>query len=135
MVGVWPMIGAPRDRQRSPSKYSAAGFRDFTRIRLQRIRPCGGNVFLTQQGRHNSRYWVAFTEEAFFGVAAGDPHGRDGDHLHDYFTAPPCPIRRGNYRRRVPATDAPNFLGAKLGPTNNPGRAACGRLSRLQRKR
>ena len=71
--------------------YSAAGFRDFTRIAASDP-TMWRDVFLSNKDA-TLDILGRFTEELFV-AAAGDPHGGRGEALHAYFTRTRA-IRRG----------------------------------------
>ncbi len=101
MVGVADDLGRITDSE--VIKYSAAGFRDFTRIAASDP-TMWRDVFLSNKDA-TLEILGRFTEELFAlqrAIRTGD-----GDHLHDYFTR-----TRGIRRGIIEAgqdTDAPNF--------------------------
>jgi cyclohexadieny/prephenate dehydrogenase len=108
---AYTMVGVADDLRRVTDseviKYSAAGFRDFTRIAASDP-TMWRDVFLNNK-EATLEVLGRFTEELFMlqrAIREGD-----GDHLHDYFT------RTRSIRRSIieagQDTDAPNF-GRKL---------------------
>jgi cyclohexadieny/prephenate dehydrogenase len=101
MVGVADDLGRVTDSE--VIKYSAAGFRDFTRIAASDP-TMWRDVFLTNRDA-TLEILGRFTEELFAlqrAIRTGD-----GDHLHDYFTRTRA-IRRGIIEAGQD-TDAPDF--------------------------
>ena len=101
MVGVADDLGRVTDTE--VVNYSAAGFRDFTRIAASDP-TMWRDVFLTNKDA-TLEILGRFTEELFAlqrAIRTGD-----GDHLHDYFTRTRA-IRRGIIEAGQD-TDAPNF--------------------------
>jgi len=101
MVGVADDLGRVTDSE--VIKYSAAGFRDFTRIAASDP-TMWRDVFLSNKDA-TLEILGRFTEELFAlqrAIRTGD-----GDHLHDYFTRTRS-IRRGIIEAGQD-TDAPNF--------------------------
>ena len=101
MVGVADDLGRVTDGE--VINYSAAGFRDFTRIAASDP-TMWRDVFLTNKDA-TLEVLGRFTEE-LFALQRAIRRG-DGDHLHDYFTR-----TRGIRRGIIEAgqdTDAPNF--------------------------
>ena len=101
MVGVADDLG--RVTGSEVIKYSAAGFRDFTRIAASDP-VMWRDVFLTNK-EATLEILGRFTEE-LFALQRAIRKG-DGDHLHDYFTRTRA-IRRGIIEAGQD-TDAPNF--------------------------
>ena len=101
MVGVADDLGRVTDSE--VIKYSAAGFRDFTRIAASDP-TMWRDVFLTNK-RATLEILGRFTEELFALQRA--IRTEDGDHLHDYFTRTRA-IRRSIIEAGQD-TDAPNF--------------------------
>jgi len=104
---AYTMVGVADDLRRVTDseviKYSAAGFRDFTRIAASDP-TMWRDVFLTNK-EATLEILGRFTEELFAlqrAIRMGD-----GDHLHDYFTRTRA-IRRGIIEAGQD-TDAPNF--------------------------
>ncbi|MCP3880892.1 MAG: prephenate dehydrogenase/arogenate dehydrogenase family protein, partial [Sulfitobacter sp.] len=104
---AYTMVGVADDLRRVTDseviKYSAAGFRDFTRIAASDP-TMWRDVFLTNKDA-TLEILGRFTEELFAlqrAIRMGD-----GDHLHDYFTRTRA-IRRGIIEAGQD-TDAPNF--------------------------
>ena len=104
---AYTMVGVADDLRRVTDseviKYSAAGFRDFTRIAASDP-TMWRDVFLTNKDA-TLEILGRFTEELFAlqrAIRTGD-----GDHLHDYFTRTRA-IRRGIIEAGQD-TDAPNF--------------------------
>ena len=104
---AYTMVGVADDLRRVTDseviKYSAAGFRDFTRIAASDP-TMWRDVFLTNK-EATLEILGRFTEELFAlqrAIRTGD-----GDHLHDYFTRTRA-IRRGIIDAGQD-TDAPNF--------------------------
>ena len=104
---AYTMVGVADDLSRVTDseviKYSAAGFRDFTRIAASDP-VMWRDVFLTNKDA-TLEILGRFTEELFAlqrAIRTGD-----GDHLHDYFTRTRA-IRRGIIEAGQD-TDAPNF--------------------------
>lgn len=101
MVGVADDLGRVTDSE--VIKYSAAGFRDFTRIAASDP-TMWRDVFLNNK-EATLEILGRFTEELF--VLQRAIRSGDGDHLHDYFT------RTRSIRRSIieagQDTDAPNF--------------------------
>jgi len=104
---AYTMVGVADDLRRVTDseviKYSAAGFRDFTRIAASDP-TMWRDVFLTNK-EATLEILGRFTEELFAlqrAIRTGD-----GDHLHDYFTRT-REIRRGIIEAGQD-TDAPNF--------------------------
>ena len=104
---AYTMVGVADDLRRVTDseviKYSAAGFRDFTRIAASDP-TMWRDVFLTNKGA-TLEILGRFTEELFAlqrAIRTGD-----GDHLHAYFTRTRA-IRRGIIEAGQD-TDAPNF--------------------------
>ncbi|WP_298257812.1 prephenate/arogenate dehydrogenase family protein [uncultured Litoreibacter sp.] len=101
MVGVADDLGRVTDSE--VVKYSAAGFRDFTRIAASDP-TMWRDVFLSNKDA-TLEILGRFTEELFAlqrAIRTGD-----GEHLHDYFTRTRA-IRRGIIEAGQD-TDAPNF--------------------------
>lgn len=101
MVGVADDLGRVTDSE--VVKYSAAGFRDFTRIAASDP-TMWRDVFLSNK-EATLEILGRFTEELFAlqrAIRTGD-----GDHLHDYFTRTRA-IRRGIIEAGQD-TEAPNF--------------------------
>jgi cyclohexadieny/prephenate dehydrogenase len=101
MVGVADDLGRVTDSE--VIKYSAAGFRDFTRIAASDP-TMWRDVFLSNKDA-TLEILGRFTEELFAlqrAIRTGD-----GDHLHDYFTRTRA-IRRGIIEAGQD-TDAPDF--------------------------
>ncbi len=108
MVGVADDLGRVTDSE--VIKYSAAGFRDFTRIAASDP-TMWRDVFLTNKDA-TLEILGRFTEELFAlqrAIRTGD-----GDHLHDYFTRTRS-IRRGIIEAGQD-TDAPDFGRGKSAP-------------------
>ncbi|KMK65905.1 prephenate/arogenate dehydrogenase family protein [Puniceibacterium sp. IMCC21224] len=106
MVGVADDLGRVTDSE--VIKYSAAGFRDFTRIAASDP-TMWRDVFLNNK-EATLEILGRFTEELFAlqrAIRTGD-----GDHLHDYFTRTRA-IRRGIIDAGQD-TDAPDFGRTKL---------------------
>lgn len=108
---AYTMVGVADDLRRVTDgeviKYSAAGFRDFTRIAASDP-TMWRDVFLTNKDA-TLEILGRFTEELFAlqrAIRTGD-----GEHLHDYFTRTRA-IRRGIIEAGQD-TDAPNFGRAK----------------------
>ncbi|MEJ6397152.1 prephenate/arogenate dehydrogenase family protein [Yoonia sp. 208BN28-4] len=101
MVGVADDLGRVTDSE--VIKFSAAGFRDFTRIAASDP-TMWRDVFLTNK-EATLEILGRFTEE-LFALQRAIRQG-DGDHLHDYFTRTRA-IRRGIIEAGQD-TDAPNF--------------------------
>ena len=101
MVGVADDLGRVTDRE--VIKYSAAGFRDFTRIAASDP-VMWRDVFLNNK-EATLEILGRFTEELFALQRA--IRQSDGDHLHEYFTRTRA-IRRGIIEAGQD-TDAPNF--------------------------
>jgi cyclohexadieny/prephenate dehydrogenase len=101
MVGVADDLGRVTDSE--VVNYSAAGFRDFTRIAASDP-TMWRDVFLTNK-EATLEILGRFTEE-LFALQRAIRQG-DGDHLHDYFTRTRA-IRRGIIEAGQD-TDAPNF--------------------------
>ncbi|NNW18227.1 prephenate/arogenate dehydrogenase family protein [Roseobacter sp. HKCCD7543] len=104
---AYTMVGVADDLRRVTDseviKYSAAGFRDFTRIAASDP-TMWRDVFLSNKDA-TLEILGRFTEELFAlqrAIRTGD-----GDHLHDYFTRTRA-IRRGIIEAGQD-TDAPNF--------------------------
>ena len=104
---AYTMVGVADDLRRVTDseviKYSAAGFRDFTRIAASDP-TMWRDVFLSNK-EATLEILGRFTEELFAlqrAIRTGD-----GDHLHDYFTRTRA-IRRGIVEAGQD-TDAPNF--------------------------
>jgi len=104
---AYTMVGVADDLQRVTDseviQYSAAGFRDFTRIAASDP-TMWRDVFLSNKDA-TLEILGRFTEELFAlqrAIRTGD-----GDHLHDYFTRTRA-IRRGIIEAGQD-TDAPNF--------------------------
>src|SRR6056297_2259562 len=105
---LWQGMGAKTDEMRRVTdseiiKYSAAGFRDFTRIAASDP-TMWRDVFLSNK-EATLEILGRFTEELFAlqrAIRTGD-----GDHLHDYFTRTRA-IRRGIIEAGQD-TDAPDF--------------------------
>ncbi|QXT39277.1 prephenate/arogenate dehydrogenase family protein [Gymnodinialimonas ceratoperidinii] len=104
---AYTMVGVADDLRRVTDseviKYSAAGFRDFTRIAASDP-TMWRDVFLSNK-EATLEILGRFTEELFAlqrAIRTGD-----GDHLHDYFTRTRA-IRRGIIEAGQD-TDAPNF--------------------------
>ena len=111
---AYTMVGVADDLRRVTDseviKYSAAGFRDFTRIAASDP-TMWRDVFLTNKDA-TLEILGRFTEELFAlqrAIRTGD-----GDHLHAYFTRTRA-IRRGIIEAGQD-TDAPDFGRAKLKP-------------------
>lgn len=104
---AYTMVGVADDLRRVTDseviKYSAAGFRDFTRIAASDP-TMWRDVFLTNK-EATLEILGRFTEE-LFALQRAIRQG-DGDHLHDYFTRTRA-IRRGIIEAGQD-TDAPNF--------------------------
>lgn len=104
---AYTMVGVADDLRRVTDsevvKYSAAGFRDFTRIAASDP-TMWRDVFLTNK-EATLEILGRFTEE-LFALQRAIRQG-DGDHLHDYFTRTRA-IRRGIIDAGQD-TDAPNF--------------------------
>ncbi|GIT87909.1 MULTISPECIES: prephenate/arogenate dehydrogenase family protein [Roseobacter] len=108
MVGVADDLSRVTDRE--VIKYSAAGFRDFTRIAASDP-TMWRDVFLSNKDA-TLEILGRFTEELFAlqrAIRTGD-----GDHLHEYFTRTRA-IRRGIIEAGQD-TDAPDFGRKKSGP-------------------
>lgn len=112
---AYTMVGVADDLRRVTDseviKYSAAGFRDFTRIAASDP-TMWRDVFLNNK-EATLEILGRFTEELFAlqrAIRTGD-----GDHLHDYFTRTRA-IRRGIIEAGQD-TDAPNF-GRGVGKAN-----------------
>ncbi|ABG32879.1 prephenate/arogenate dehydrogenase family protein [Roseobacter denitrificans] len=108
MVGVADDLSRVTDRE--VITYSAAGFRDFTRIAASDP-TMWRDVFLSNKDA-TLEILGRFTEELFAlqrAIRTGD-----GDHLHDYFTRTRA-IRRGIIEAGQD-TDAPDFGRKKSGP-------------------
>ncbi|MCD1626121.1 MAG: prephenate/arogenate dehydrogenase family protein [Paracoccaceae bacterium] len=110
---AYTMVGVADDLRRVTDseviKYSAAGFRDFTRIAASDP-TMWRDVFLTNKDA-TLEILGRFTEELFAlqrAIRTGD-----GDHLHAYFTRTRA-IRRGIIEAGQD-TDAPDFGRAKVG--------------------
>ncbi|PZX11498.1 cyclohexadieny/prephenate dehydrogenase [Celeribacter halophilus] len=110
---AYTMVGVADDLRRVTDqeviKFSAAGFRDFTRIAASDP-TMWRDVFLTNKDAA-LEILGRFTEELFAlqrAIRTGD-----GDHLHDYFTRTRA-IRRGIIEAGQD-TDAPDFGRAKKG--------------------
>ena len=110
---AYTMVGVADDLRRVTDseviKYSAAGFRDFTRIAASDP-TMWRDVFLTNK-EATLEILGRFTEELFAlqrAIRTGD-----GDHLFDYFTRTRA-IRRGIIEAGQD-TDAPDFGRSKLG--------------------
>jgi len=110
---AYTMVGVADDLRRVTDseviKYSAAGFRDFTRIAASDP-TMWRDVFLTNKDA-TLEILGRFTEELFSlqrAIRTGD-----GDHLHDYFTRTRA-IRRGIIQAGQD-TDAPDFGRTKRG--------------------
>jgi cyclohexadieny/prephenate dehydrogenase len=101
MVGVADDLGRVTDSE--VVKYSAAGFRDFTRIAASDP-TMWRDVFLTNKAA-TLEILGRFTEE-LFALQRAIRQG-DGEHLHDYFTRTRA-IRRGIIEAGQD-TDVPNF--------------------------
>ena len=101
MVGVADDLGRVTDSE--VIKYSAAGFRDFTRIAASDP-TMWRDVFLNNK-EATLEILGRFTEE-LFALQRAIRQG-DGDHLHDYFTRTRA-IRRGIIQAGQD-TDAPDF--------------------------
>ena len=101
MVGVADDLGRVTDSE--VVNYSAAGFRDFTRIAASDP-TMWRDVFLTNKDA-TLEILGRFTEE-LFALQRAIRQG-DGDHLHEYFTRTRA-IRRGIIEAGQD-TDAPNF--------------------------
>lgn len=101
MVGVADDLGRVTDSE--VVNFSAAGFRDFTRIAASDP-TMWRDVFLTNKDA-TLEILGRFTEE-LFALQRAIRQG-DGDHLHDYFTRTRA-IRRGIIEAGQD-TDAPNF--------------------------
>lgn len=111
---AYTMVGVADDLSRITDseviKYSAAGFRDFTRIAASDP-TMWRDVFLSNKDA-TLEILGRFTEE-LFALQRAIRQG-DGDHLHDYFTRTRA-IRRGIIEAGQD-TDAPNFgRGVKSG--------------------
>ena len=106
MVGVADDLGRVTDSE--VIKYSAAGFRDFTRIAASDP-TMWRDVFLNNKDA-TLEILGRFTEE-LFALQRAIRKG-DGEHLHDYFTRTRA-IRRGIIEAGQD-TDAPNF--GRMGP-------------------
>ena len=112
---AYTMVGVADDLRRVTDseviKYSAAGFRDFTRIAASDP-VMWRDVFLNNK-EATLEILGRFTEE-LFALQRAIRQG-DGDHLHDYFT------RTRSIRRSIieagQDTDAPNFGRAKAPKT------------------
>ena len=111
---AYTMVGVADDLRRVTDseviKYSAAGFRDFTRIAASDP-TMWRDVFLTNK-EATLEILGRFTEELFAlqrAIRTGD-----GDHLHDYFTRTRA-IRRGIIEAGQD-TDAPDFGRSKAKP-------------------
>lgn len=109
---AYTMVGVADDLRRVTDseviKYSAAGFRDFTRIAASDP-TMWRDVFLSNKDA-TLEILGRFTEELFAlqrAIRTGD-----GDHLHDYFTRTRA-IRRGIIEAGQD-TDAPDFGRAKM---------------------
>lgn len=104
---AYTMVGVADDLRRVTDsevvKYSAAGFRDFTRIAASDP-TMWRDVFLTNKTA-TLEILGRFTEE-LFALQRAIRQG-DGEHLHDYFTRTRA-IRRGIIEAGQD-TDAPNF--------------------------
>lgn len=104
---AYTMVGVADDLSRITDseviKYSAAGFRDFTRIAASDP-TMWRDVFLTNKDA-TLEILGRFTEE-LFALQRAIRQG-DGDHLHDYFTRTRA-IRRGIIEAGQD-TEAPNF--------------------------
>ncbi|MEM6373289.1 MAG: prephenate/arogenate dehydrogenase family protein [Pseudomonadota bacterium] len=104
---AYTMVGVADDLRRVTDseviKYSAAGFRDFTRIAASDP-TMWRDVFLSNKDA-TLEILGRFTEE-LFALQRAIRQG-DGDHLHDYFTRTRA-IRRGIIEAGQD-TDAPNF--------------------------
>ncbi len=104
---AYTMVGVADDLRRVTDseviKYSAAGFRDFTRIAASDP-VMWRDVFLSNKDA-TLEILGRFTEE-LFALQRAIRQG-DGDHLHDYFTRTRA-IRRGIIEAGQD-TDAPNF--------------------------
>jgi cyclohexadieny/prephenate dehydrogenase len=104
---AYTMVGVADDLRRvtdsEVSKYSAAGFRDFTRIAASDP-TMWRDVFLSNK-EATLEILGRFTEE-LFALQRAIRQG-DGDHLHDYFTRTRA-IRRSIIEAGQD-TDAPNF--------------------------
>ena len=104
---AYTMVGVADDLRRVTDseviKYSAAGFRDFTRIAASDP-TMWRDVFLTNK-EATLEILGRFTEE-LFALQRAIRQG-DGDHLHDYFTRTRA-IRRGIIEAGQD-TDAPDF--------------------------
>lgn len=104
---AYTMVGVADDLRRVTDseviKYSAAGFRDFTRIAASDP-TMWRDVFLSNK-EATLEVLGRFTEELFALQRA--IRQADGDHLHDYFTRTRA-IRRGIIEAGQD-TDAPNF--------------------------
>lgn len=104
---AYTMVGVADDLRRVTDneviKYSAAGFRDFTRIAASDP-TMWRDVFLNNK-EATLEILGRFTEE-LFALQRAIRQG-DGDHLHDYFTRTRA-IRRGIIEAGQD-TDAPNF--------------------------
>ncbi|WP_370400597.1 prephenate/arogenate dehydrogenase family protein [Sulfitobacter sp. JB4-11] len=109
---AYTMVGVADDLRRVTDseviKYSAAGFRDFTRIAASDP-TMWRDVFLSNK-EATLEVLGRFTEE-LFALQRAIRQG-DGDHLHDYFTRTRA-IRRGIIEAGQD-TDAPNF--GRAGP-------------------
>jgi len=110
---AYTMVGVADDLRRVTDqeviKFSAAGFRDFTRIAASDP-TMWRDVFMTNK-EASLEILGRFTEELFAlqrAIRTGD-----GDHLHDYFTRTRA-IRRGIIEAGQD-TDAPDFGRAKKG--------------------
>ena len=114
---AYTMVGVADDLRRVTDseviKFSAAGFRDFTRIAASDP-TMWRDVFLNNKAA-TLEILGRFTEELFALQRA--IRTEDGDHLHDYFTRTRA-IRRGIIEAGQD-TDAPDFgrSGSKLSPT------------------
>jgi cyclohexadieny/prephenate dehydrogenase len=109
---AYTMVGVADDLRRVTDseviKYSAAGFRDFTRIAASDP-VMWRDVFLNNK-EATLEILGRFTEE-LFALQRAIRQG-DGDHLHDYFTRTRA-IRRGIIEAGQD-TDAPNFGRSKV---------------------
>ena len=114
---AYTMVGVADDLRRVTDseviKFSAAGFRDFTRIAASDP-TMWRDVFLNNKAA-TLEILGRFTEELFALQRA--IRTEDGDHLHDYFTRTRA-LRRGIIEAGQD-TDAPDFgrSGSKLSPT------------------
>ncbi len=112
---AYTMVGVADDLRRVTDseviKYSAAGFRDFTRIAASDP-TMWRDVFLNNK-EATLEILGRFTEE-LFALQRAIRQG-DGDHLHDYFTRTRA-IRRGIIEAGQD-TDAPDFGRAKVRKT------------------